>query len=93
MHGYAHSSRGQSLQGHPTLVVERHGVTSWEDDCDEDERTFERDTRATLAEHGEGSVANEAVFSFKPYEPERPGGPADEEGRGGGDGAAATGKR
>ena len=87
MHGYAHSSRGQSLQGHPTLVVERHGVKSGEDDCDEDDRMFEWDARVTLAEHGKG------VFSFKPHEPERPGGPADEEGRGGGHGAAATGKR
>jgi len=67
-------------------IYERGG---WEEERD-DESVFERGAADT---YGEESVENAAEPSFKPYEPERPGGPNDEEGGGGGGTAAEDGGR
>ena len=99
LHGHTHLERSESPQGHPTLGDDRSGVWEevpeiyerggWEEERD-DESVFERGAADT---YGEESVENAAEPSFKPYEPERPGGPNDEEGGGGGGTAAEDGGR
>ena len=101
LHKLARLRSSESPQGHPTLEGDRSGVwekvteiyerggQSWEEEGEE-ESIFERGAADT---HGEESVEHWEELSFKPYEPERPGGPNDEEGSGGGGGAAAEGGR